>query len=778
MEDDPRFEVSDLRVSRWHGPMAIVVGGRGFFEDIVGHDVGSGIHSREDATLTVRGMVLRDAREDGLNILDGTEIQLHHADLSDCGEDAVYVQGGHVTLRSSTLSGSGERGVRVGEGGVAALEDTAVRDGRGDGVMVEDGGRVRMVRCTVSGNEEEGLWAAGGASVYLEDSTFSGNRGGDGDQAGSGAPGAGTAQPGGGAVARGPGEGAVRDRARPLEALLAELEGMVGLERVKKEVRSLVNFQLVSAKRVEAGFPALNVSRHLVFSGPSGTGKSTVARLYGEILRSLGVLAKGQLLEVSRADLVAEQLGGTARRTADLVERARGGVLFVDGADELLDGGPGAAGARLGPVGTGGQEAVDTLIRLMKELREEVVVVFSGRTGPMRDFLDANPVLRARVARTIEFEDYTPEQLGGIFEGMVEAQGYTLGEGTRDLLVRHFRGRPRGEGFGNGSEARRVFEDALRAQAGRIVAGDYQTVEDLTRLRPADLEDAVAAGPGDGARVRALLAGLDGMVGLAEAKRQVRGFADLLASARRTEGEVAPAARHLVFLGPGGTGRSTVARLYGELLAALGVLPRGHLVEAGPGYLVGPPGQRGSGQVAQRTRELFERARGGLLYVTDADVLTRDFTGGRGVGQDVVDTLLALMEEHRGEVVVIVSGRPREMSGFLSASPELASRFSGTVEFTPYGRDELVGVFVVMAERADLRVPEATRRALAELVGAEVGRFTEENGHRVRALFEASVTRQARRIEAAALAGDSPDVAELQTLLPEDVRDGRPGLAE
>ncbi|GAA1464935.1 AAA family ATPase [Nocardiopsis exhalans] len=772
-----RFEVSDLRVSRWHGPMAIVVGGRGFFEDIVGHDVGSGIHSREDATLTVRGMVLRDAREDGLNILDGTEIQLHHADLSDCGEDAVYVQGGHVTLRSCTLSGSGERGVRVGEGGVAALEDTAVRDGRGDGIMVEDGGRVRLVRCTVSGNEEEGLWAAGSASVYLEESTFSGNRGGDGDQAGSSVPGAGAVQPGGGAAARGPGESAVRDRARPLESLLAELEGMVGLERVKKEIRSLVNFQLVSAKRVEAGFPALNVSRHLVFSGPSGTGKTTVARLYGEILRSLGVLGKGQLLEVSRADLVAEQPGGTARKTADLVERARGGVLFVDEAYELLDDGAGTAGARPGPEGVGGQEAVDTLIRLMKELRDEVVVVFSGRTGPMRDFLEVNPALRARVARTIEFEDYSPEQLGGIFEGMVEAQGYTLGQGTRDLLVRHFRGRPRGEvprgeGFGNGSEARRVFEEALRAQAGRIVAGDYQTVEDLTQLRPADLEAAVASGPGgsrDGARVRALLASLDGMVGLAEAKRQVRGFADLLASARRTEGEAVPAARHLVFLGPSGTGRSTVARLYGELLAALGVLARGHLVEAGPGHLVGPPGQRGPGQVARRTRELFERARGGLLYVTDADVLTRDFTGGRGVGQDVVDTLLELMDEHRGEVVVIVSGRSREMSGFLSGSPELASRFSGTVEFAPYGREELVGVFAVMAERADLRVPEATRRALAEVVGADGGRFTEENGHRVRALFEASVTRQARRIEAAAQAGGSPDVAELQTLLPEDL---------
>ncbi|WP_017588262.1 right-handed parallel beta-helix repeat-containing protein [Nocardiopsis ganjiahuensis] len=777
-----RFEVSDLRVSRWHGPMAIVVGGRGVFEDIVGHDVGSGIHSREDATLTVRGMVLRDAREDGLNILDGTEIQLHHADLSDCGEDAVYVQGGHVTIRSSTLSGSGERGVRVAERGVAALEDTAIRDGRGDGLMVEDGGRVRLVRCTVSGNDEEGLWAAGSASVYLEDSTFSGNRGGDGDRVTARAAGRGAAVPaGGGTEAKGAGDGTVRDRARPLEALLDELEGLVGLERVKKEIRSLVNFHLVSAKRVEAGFPALNVSRHLVFSGPSGTGKTTVARLYGEILRSLGLLRKGQVLEASRADLISDQLGGTAQRTAALVERARGGVLLVDEAYALAHGDGADRGSG------SGQEAVDTLARLMEELREEVVVVFAGHSGQMRGFLDANPVLRSRVARTVEFEDYSPEQLGGIFAGMAGTQGYTLGEGTLDLLVRHFRGRLPEGASGNGREVRSMFEEALRAQGDRIVAGGYQTVEDLTRVLPADLEGVVAvgltAGPGgprDGARVAALLAGLDGMVGLAEAKRQVKGLAELLAGAHRgrAEGERPPSARHLVFLGPSGTGRATVARFYGELLAALGVLSRGHVVEAAPGSLVGPPGQRGPGQVARRTRELFERARGGLLFVTDADVLTRDFTGGRGVGQNVVDTLLELMEEHRDEVVVIVSGRSREMAGFLSGNPELASRFSRTVEFAPYSREELVEIFVGMAERADLLVPASTRRTLLRLVGSDGARFAEGNGHRVRALFEASVTRQARRIEAAALAGDSPDVAELQTLLPEDVPDrGAGGVA-
>lgn len=760
-----RFEVSDLRVSRWHGPMAIVVGGRGDFEDIVGHDVGSGIHSREDATLKVRGMVLRDAREDGLNILDGTEVQLHQADLSDCGEDAVYVQGGHVTVRSSTLSGSGERGIRVGEGGVAALEDTSIRDGRGDGVMVEEGGRVRLVRCTVTGNDEEGLWAADSASVYLEESTFSDNGGGDLDQGGNGdraaarVAGTGATRPDeGGAAAQESGDATVRDRARPLEILLAELEGLVGLERVKKEVRALVNIQMVSAKRVEAGFPPLNVSRHLVLSGPSGAGKATVARLYGEILRSLGLLSQGQFVTAGREDLV----GDGAQGAADLVERARGGVLFVAGAHAL--------GRE--------QEAVDTLSDLMKELRDEVVVVLSGPTGAMRALLDTNPALRSRVARTVEFEGYSPEQLGGIFEGMAQARGYTLGKGARDLLLQHFRGRLAEGSFGHGREARAVFEEALRVQAARVTAGGYQTVADLTQIRTDDLESVVAEGlttvdgPVDGVRVNALLAGLDGMVGLGEAKRQVRGLTELLRRAR-SEGDRSPSVRHLVFLGDPGTGKSTVARLYGELLAALGVLSRGHVVEASPGSLVGPPGQRGPGRVARRTRALFERARGGLLFLSDADVLNRDFSGGRGVGQDVVDTLLRLMEEHRDEVVVVVSGRARETTGFLADHPGLAARFSRTVEFPSYDREELAAVFVGMAERADLLVPEATRRALTEVVGGAEG-----NGHGVRALFEASLTRQAGRIEAAALAGGNPDVSELQTLLPEDLPDGDRGLAE
>lgn len=748
-----RFEVDDLRVSRWHGPMAIVVGGTGVFEDIVGHDVGSGIHSREDATITVRGMVLREAREDGLNILDGTEVRLVDADLSECGEDGVYVQGGYVTVRSSTFSGSGERGVRVGEGAVVALEDTAIRDGRGDGLMVEDGGRVRLVRCTVSGNDDEGLWAAAGASVYLEDSTFSGNSGGDGERVVARSTGS------SGRSVGGNGDGAVRDRERSLDSLLTELNALVGQERVKRQVRALVDLQRVSAKRVEAGLPGLNVGRHLVLAGPPGIGKTTVARLYGQILRSLGESERGQFIEVARPDLVAEYQGGTRDRVAEAVERARGGVLFVDGAHALF--------GESGTPDVHGREVIDTLVALMEEPGEEFVLVLAGHSDRLRSLLDASPGLRARVARTVEFEDYSPDQLAGIFVGEAAERGYNLGEGVHDLLVGHFRRRVRGVAFDNGREVRRVLGGAVRAQSERIAEGGYTTVDDLTRLLSEDLEgvtDPIAADPDRrmGGQVTALMARLDSLAGRGEVKEALaRQLSSLLTSSRRGAEEGGDLrSRHLVFSGRTGTGRSTVAGLYGELLAALGLAARGHSVRLRADDLV----ERG--RPSKEALAAFERARGGVL-----SVLLPEPGGpeGAGPGQETADVLGGLMRTHHDDVAVVLTGDPESVASLMRADPRLAERFAGLVEFAPYKTDELVEVFAAMVEETDLRLPERTREVLVDLIGAPTDGFAERGGVEVRALFEECVARQTRRIEAAAHGGEIPEVAELQTLLPEDL---------
>ena len=742
------LEVSDLRVSRWHGPMAIVVGGGGRFEDIVGHEVGSGIHSREDATITVRGMVLREAREDGLNILDGAEVRLLDADLSECGEDAVYVRGGYVTIRSSTLSGSGERGVRVGEGGVAALEDSAIRDGRGDGLMVEDGGRVRLVRCTVSGNDDEGLWAAVDASVYLEETTFSGNRGGDGDRVS--ARGVGRGRPSDG------GDGAVRDRGRSLEALLTELDAMVGQERAKRQVRELVDLQRVSAERVSAGLPALNVERHLVLAGPPGTGKTTVARLYGEILRSLGVLAHGgPFVEVARPDLVGEHWSATRARVIEAVERARGGVLFVDGAHALV-GGSDAPDAH-------GHEVVDTLVGLMEALGRELVLVLAGYSERVHALLDAYPGLRSRVARTVEFENYSPEQLAGIFTETAAERGYTLGEAVRELLTGHFRRQSQGMAFDNGREVRRVLENVIKAQSERVTQGGYTTVDDLTRLSVEDLEEVAGAAPADldgraRGQVASVMSRLDALVGREEVKNALaRQMADLssVTSGWREVGAGVRCSPHLVFVGARGTGRSLVAGIYGELLAALGVSTHGRSVGLGAADLVD------RGKATHGAEVAFEQAKGGVLVIRDAQVLTEM--------EGAAKVLAGLMEEHRDDVVVVLSAGPEGLGSFFDAHPGLRERFLRVLEFASYTTDELLRVFAGMAAEAGLRLPARTRAALAELVEARAEGFAEGNGAQVRLLFEECAARQAKRIEKMARSKEFLGVAALRTLLPEDL---------
>ena len=727
-----------------------------FVTDLVGERVAGGILAQDDATVEAHGVEMAGPEGNTFHVSAGARMEVTDARIVDGAFDNAYVKGARLVLRSSILSGSRGHGVSALEGGVLTLEDTEIRDGAMSGIMVVDAeSRARLVRCKVTGHENKGVEAHDEAVVHLEDTELVDNKGGDEIRA--------KAKAAEGATV----PDAPTGEAGSLDDLLAELDEMVGLDGVKKEVRSLVDFQRANAKRVAAGLPALNVSRHLVFSGPPGTGKTTVARLYGEILRALGALDNGQFVEVGRQDLVAEHLGGTSAKVTQAVERARGGVLFVDEAYALS--------RKFGTGSDFGQEAIDTLIKLMEDLREEVVIVFAGYSSEMRTFLDANPGLRSRVARTIRFENYSPEQLTTIVETMAPKQGYTLGEGVRDLLVRHFQGQSRDETFGNGREARRLFEEIVQAQAGRVVAGDVSAAEDLALILPEDLEGVVdigpsarVGGPRDAEQTRELMDRLENMVGIAGVKREVADLISLIsANRRRQEAGLATSmsSQHLVFSGPPGTGKTTVARIYGRLMAALGVLAQGQVVEAARADLVGSY----VGHTAQKTKDVFERARGGVLFVDEAYTLSRPGGTGSDFGQEAIDTLLKLMEDHRDEVVVIAAGYTGEMDGFLTSNPGLASRFSRTVEFAPYRGEELLSIFVGMAEGADFLVPEETRAALARTMKREEARLSDGNGREVRKLFEASVTRQARRIEAAALAGDMPDVGELQTLSPDDV---------
>lgn len=264
-----------------------------------------------------------------------------------------------------------------------------------------------------------------------------------------------------------------------IDEFLIELNSLVGLNRVKNDVAQLVNFLKVQKMREEKGMAVQPLSRHLVFYGNPGTGKTTVARLLSQIYKSLGILSGGHLVETDRAGLVAGYVGQTALKVREVVSEAVGGVLFIDEAYALSTGGDNDFG----------REAIDTLLKMMEDNRDDLIVVVAGYTDKMSAFLQTNPGLRSRFNKYLEFEDYTPEQLVEIFELFCTNGGYKLASSTHDDLIRLFSVlyETRDETFGNGRLARNLYEMTINNQANRIVMLPNVDDEILSAIEETDI---------------------------------------------------------------------------------------------------------------------------------------------------------------------------------------------------------------------------------------------------------------------------------------------------
>ena len=267
-----------------------------------------------------------------------------------------------------------------------------------------------------------------------------------------------------------------------LDELLSQLDGLCGLDQVKKDVKSLINLVKVRKLRQQADLPVPPMSLHLVFLGNPGTGKTTVARLLAQIYRAVGVLSKGQLVEVDRSGLVAGYVGQTALKTQEAVQKALGGVLFIDEAYALVN---------QDSATDFGREAIEVLLKNMEDHRDDLIVIVAGYTNLMEKFIHSNPGLESRFNKYFYFEDYTAPQLLEIFQSMCNRGGYTLStegeDAARKLLDELYENRD--ENFGNARDVRNLFEKAVTRQSDRVALLDAPTREQLMELLPQDIDE-------------------------------------------------------------------------------------------------------------------------------------------------------------------------------------------------------------------------------------------------------------------------------------------------
>ena len=262
-----------------------------------------------------------------------------------------------------------------------------------------------------------------------------------------------------------------------IEDLLAELDSYVGMDAIKAEVRSLINMVQVYKLRREHDLPTTDMSLHMVFSGNPGTGKTTVARIMSRIYHSLDILSKGQLVEVDRSGLVAGYVGQTALKTQKVIEKAMGGVLFIDEAYALNG----------KSENDFGQEAIDTILKAMEDHRDDLVVIVAGYTELMDRFIHSNPGLESRFNRFLMFEDYTPEQMLAIFKMQCKKGCYVLAQGTEELVRDFIAEESADDSFGNARGVRNLFEHILVAQNNRLAKMENVTRDDLMQILPDDV---------------------------------------------------------------------------------------------------------------------------------------------------------------------------------------------------------------------------------------------------------------------------------------------------
>ena len=512
---------------------------------------------------------------------------------------------------------------------------------------------------------------------------------------------------------------------------LAELDKMPGMSQIKGKMKDIIECAQLQKLREEQGLPKVEISRHLVLQGPPGSGKTTVARVLGQIYYDLGITKNPQIIEVDRGDLVGSVIGETALKTKKAVEAARGGILFIDEAYTLSK----------GDGNDFGQEAIDTLLKCMEDHKDDLIVIVAGYTELMSKFINSNPGLKSRFKTYIDFKDYTAEELYQIFLLLCQKHGMTIETTALEDLKKHFEKMAKNKGlnFGNGREVRNYFENTVIAhQAHRIAMMKEPSKEELSCIKYSDFnfdqQDART-------EITEALNELSQMVGLKRVKEEVNTLLSLAQNRKQREenGYAAEAINmHMVFQGNPGSGKTTVARIISKFLNSIGFINEDKVVEvSSPDLIAGY-----TGQTALKTRDVIINAMGGVLFIDEAYALNS--TAG-GFGDEAIAVLLKYMEDYHENLVVIVAGYEDEMEKFLNSNSGLRSRFPNVIHFEDYTADELLQIFELLCHKKQYAMTSEAKQLLHSFIKSHKSEFR-GNGRDVRNLFEKVQKKQAFRL--------------------------------
>ena len=459
------------------------------------------------------------------------------------------------------------------------------------------------------------------------------------------------------------------------ETVEESLKNIIGLQNVKAKLKEFEKYMLFQMKAKANNMNLKSSNMHMIFTGNPGTGKTTVARIMAKMLYDLGMLKENKLVEVEKKDLVASYMGQTASKTSEVIEKALGGVLFVDEAYSLTE--------AKDPYG---KEAMATLIKAMEDKKNELVVIFAGYKNEMKTFLDSNSGIASRIGYTFDFSDYSAEELVEIFNLKMINMGFDIETDVNNQIKNICEYFTKRKDFGNGRFIDKLIQEIIIKHSNNddvdlrlITSKDIPAIEELT----------VSASSYNNVDVKEQFESIVGMTTLKEKIKEFTSYIKFVKDAQNVGINIPGQNMHMVFTGNPGTGKTTVARIIAHLLFDMGFIHENKLIEVERKDLIASY----IGQTAPKTSEVIEKAMGGVLFIDEAYSLTQSGQSSNDYGSEAIATLIKAMEDHKGEFVVIFAGYKEEMKTFINSNPGIASRVGYTFDFPDYSADELEEIF-------------------------------------------------------------------------------------